>query len=160
MSFYYNDATRDYYNWAEMNWVGVQNGKKNDLFLKNKFSLLIWRAKPAGGPSEIYLPKHFDLSKSVLLFDERVIDLGSKITVNDVATLKDIEGGGRRLFIGSPGLKSGYHYALVVEKRSEDKFSPSDYSNIAKFIYKKIKSEQSPLYLHGTILSDYPSFFY
>lgn len=159
MSFYYNDATKDYFSSEDMNWVGLQYEKKNDLFIKNKFALLIWRAKPASGPSEIYLPRHFDLSKSVLLYDNRVINLSS-FSDNDVAIMKDANQGGKRLFIGSPSLVSGYHFALIVEKRPEDNYNSGEFSKIANFIFKKIKSEQSPLYLHGVIRSDLPSFTY
>jgi len=159
MSFFYNDATKDYYSWEEMNWVGIQWEKKKDLFLKNKFALLIWRGKEVGGPSEIYLPKHFDLSKSFLLYDNRVINLSS-FADDDVAIMKDADQGGKRLFIGSPDLDTGYHFALIVEKRAGDNYSTGDLSKIGKFIFQRIKSEKSPLYLNGTIQSDSPSFYY
>ena len=158
MNFYYNDTARDSFALEEMNWVGIQDldsikeRPTEPKFSKNKFALLTWRGKHSDAPSEIFLPRHFNLSKTVVMVDDKIF-----LSPESFTAIPDFVEGGSRLMVSSEN-DSLYHFALAIERRPEDRLSPVEWETIRKNIYEKIKQEKSILRLQGKIRFDKTSF--
>lgn len=144
MHFYYNDGAKNLFKLKEMGWVGIktEDQDKNALFSQNKFVFMVSRGKLSTAPSEIFLPRNFDISKTVVLTDEGVFE---KPTVSS-----DFPQGGNQLFISSDN-DSLYHFILVLEQGSDNKMSSKKLEELRQKIAARVNQEKSPLFLLGKI---------
>ncbi len=155
MHFYYNDAARDLFKFEEMNWVGIktenQKGPRDQkaLFSQNKFVFLVSRGKHSPAPTEIFLPRNFDLSKTIMLTDEGVFENPKVVPDSDL--------GGKKLFISSDA-NFPYHFALILEKGPNDNFSPKEWEDLRQKIAIRVNQEKSPLFLVGKVRKDLRSY--
>jgi hypothetical protein len=155
MHFYYNDGGKDLFKFEDMNWVGIKTnelrGKKaqNPLFSQNKFAFIVTRGKFSPAPTEIFIPRNFDIFKTIILTDEGVLE-NPKVVL-------DSELGGKRLFISSE-TNSLYHFALILERGPMDNLSPKQWEELRLGIAARVNQEKSPLYLTGKIRKDFRSY--
>jgi len=161
MHFYYNDAVRSRYKNKSLDWMGIQAGKQT-LFAKNKFSLLVWKGRKSEAPTEVYLPRHFDKDKTLIITEKHVFygkDIPTTATgnVDEVFMTRDYQGEGHRLFIFDDIEDSEtYHFALAVELSPEEVNSKHLLKRIRKKILAQIKREHSPLRFLGKFKMDKP----
>lgn len=155
MHFYYNDASSDLFKLEEMNWVGIktedQKGPRDQkaLFAQNKFVFMVSRGKFTPAPTEIFLPRHFDISQTIMLTDEGVFE-NPKFVV-------DSELGGKKIFISSE-TNFPYHFVLILERGPNDKLSAKDWEDLRQKIAARVNQEKSPLFLVGKIRTDFRSY--
>lgn len=144
MHFYYNDGAKNLFHMKEMNWVGIKTEYQKDsndnkaLFSQNKFVFMVSRGNLSSAPSEIFLPRNFDISKTVVLTDEGVFEKPK--------VFPDFPQGGNRLFISSEN-KSPYHFTLILEKGSTDNLSSKELEELRKKLAERVNKEKSPLFL-------------
>ena len=68
MSFHYNDMATSSRSGRELDWAGIRPSlDENDFFGKDKFFFMIWRGRNSEAPTEIYLPRHFDLDSILVI---------------------------------------------------------------------------------------------
>lgn len=155
MHFYYNDAGKDKFKREEMNWIGIktedQKGPRdqNALFSQNKFVFIVSRGKYSPAPTEIFLPRYFDISKTIMLTDEGVFENPKVVADSDL--------GGKKLFISSDK-NSPYHFALVLERGPKDNFSSKEWEDLRQKIAVRVNQEKSPLFFIGKTSSDFRSY--
>jgi hypothetical protein len=155
MHFYYNDGGKDLFKFEEMNWVGIktedQKGPRdqNALFSQNKFVFIASRGKFSSAPSEIFLPRNFNISKTIMLTDEGVFE--------NPKVVPDSELGGKKLFLSAEN-NSTYHFALLLERGPNDNFSSKEWEELRQKIATRVNQERSPLFLVGKMRSDLRSY--
>lgn len=155
MHFYYNDAGRDLFKFEEMNWVGIktddQKGPRDQdaLFSQNKFVFIVSRGKLSAAPTEIFLPRNFNISKTIMLTDEGVFENPKVVPDSDL--------GGKKLFISSDN-NASYHFALVLERGPNDNFSAKEWEDLRQKIAARVSLEKSPLFYVGKMRSDLRSY--
>jgi endoglycosylceramidase len=143
MHFYYNDGAKNLSKLEEMAWVGIKTEEQNDsndkkaLFSQNKFVFMVSRGKLSPAPSEIFLPRNFDISKTVVLTDEGVFEKPK--------VFPDFPQGGNQLFISSEN-KSPYHFTFILEKGSNDNLSSKELEELRQKIAERVNQEKSPLF--------------
>jgi endoglycosylceramidase len=143
MHFYYNDGAKNYFNLKEMDWVGIRTedlkntNDNKSLFSNNKFVFMVSRGKLSNSPSEIFLPRNFDISKTFVITDEKVIEKPS--------VFPDSPLGGNRFLISSEN-DSIYHFVLILEKGSTDIFSSEQLEDLRKKLSNWISQEKSPIF--------------
>jgi len=142
MHFYYNDGAKDLFKLKQMEWIGIKTEDQKDskdkevLFAKNKFVFMVTRGKYSTAPSEIFLPRKFDISKTVLITDEGVTEKPK--------VLADFPEGGNQLLIASE-TDSPFHFALVLELTSDDVMTTKEFEELRQKITNRVKQEKSPL---------------
>ncbi len=142
MHFYYNDGAKDLFKLKQMEWIGIKTEDQKDskdkqvLFAKNKFVFMVTRGKYSTAPSEIFLPRNFDISKTVLITDEEVTEKPK--------VLADFPQGGNQLLINSE-TDSPYHFALVLELGPDDKLTSKEFEELRQKIADRVNQEKSPL---------------
>ncbi len=155
MHFYYNDASKDLFNLESMDWVGIktkdQKGPRDReaLFSSQKFIFLVTRGKTSPAPTEIFIPRKFNISNTIVISDEGIFE--------NPKVFQDSLLGGKRLFLNSKG-NSLYHFALILEKDAGNKFGAKEWENLRQEIANRVNHEKSPLFLMGKIRYDLPSY--
>ena len=152
INFFYNDAMRSSYDQKLIDWVGLRpnpNGKVH--FSKREFAFITYKNDGVDAPTEIYLPRTFDLEKSFILTDRALINAprmtrykGSGISLSKDIGFSRSNKGGSILKIQEPTL--GYHFALVVEYGAEDDFKKEDLLKLQKEIIDSIEAKRSLYY--------------
>jgi hypothetical protein len=161
MSFYYNDTVRSSFDNSELNWVGLRpsgNKKEKPLFAKNKFVFMAWRGRKSDAPTEVYLPKHFNLDKTLLITDKKIIKGIDHLSmesqgINDEVLFSKEENG---LFIFddlNDEDQNSMHFALVVELGNMNEVNTSQ---IHGQLIELMKRKNSPLYFLGKFKMDNP----
>ncbi len=97
---------------------------------------MVTRGKISTAPSEIFLPRNFDISKTVLITDEEVTEKPK--------VLADFPQGGNQLLINSE-TDSPYHFALVLELGPDDKLTSNEFEELRQKIADRVNQEKSPL---------------
>lgn len=169
MTFYYNTTVKDAYKQREMSWVGVKPSgykKGTTYFEKNKYAFLAWRGRKSEAPTEIYIPAHFDLSKTMVMTDRKILKNLSLLNmdqkgINDEIMMKQAgKESGSSLFIFDDKENSkkdeSYHFALVVEMNTDKFLAQKELMKIHGQLISLLKREQSPLYLLGKVRIDNP----
>jgi len=166
MTFYYNDTVRSDFDNRELNYVGLKPSgikKGKTYFEKNRFGLMIWRGRKSDAPTEIYLPGHMKLDKTLLITDKKIIKGLGQLSMNlknigDEVLLKKSENAGSRLFIYDDKEdgenENSIHFALVVEL--DDLISDEGISKIHGQLIELMKQKKSPLYFLGKVKIDNP----
>jgi hypothetical protein len=167
MSFYYNDGVQSSYDQKDLKWAGLRY-KKKVYFEDQKFFWMVWRGRNSEAPTEIFLPKHFDLKKTLLMTEKKMIrGLEKKITfspskLNEVLLRKDLEGdenSGTRIFLFDDRepkeSEETFHFVLIAEE-GDQRSSDSELETLQKGLVKKLFRKESPLYLLGKMVIDRP----
>lgn len=131
MNFHYNAMVSDRaaapLSWAALR-VADSSGESNEYFRGKKFALLTWRGRNADAPTEIFIPRHFDISK-MLVMTESSIKSQTLSVSNSPANVKNevllttdpakASNGGHRLAIwddvDAGENQDTLHYALIVD---------------------------------------------
>lgn len=167
MHFSYNAKTVDMDGKA-LDWQAVRVDLDNEFinreyFRDRKFALAVWRGRAANAPTEMFLPRDFDPSKTTVI-TEAVIKQGlardaqPANTANEVLLTADTfqapadqAGSGHRLLVwddadASENVEEGIHFALVVEHT--DDMSADDLAELQAALKQRVQDEkQSPIYL-------------
>jgi hypothetical protein len=163
MSYYYNCLSHDAWG-SLLDWVTVKvNG--DDYFGANKFMLLVWKGRNSDAPTELYIPRHFDIGRTLVVTESLTRNCDLALTdapaneANEIIVTSDpgqISGSGYRLIVWDD-LDDGetaqsMHFALVVELNSGENYTEQQVSQIQAALIQRISDEkQSPLYMTGTM---------
>ncbi|MFZ9001003.1 MAG: hypothetical protein ACO20H_06845 [Bacteriovoracaceae bacterium] len=156
INFFYNDTGRDSYKDRKMDWVSLKpldNGV--EYFADNKFALISWKGKNLAAPTEVFLPRHFNLKRTVVITNDHsnAMNVPSKVKIKD-----DYEGGGHRLLIYDQSESSETRFAFIVELKEGEVYTESKLKWFQNKIANKLKNGKNPLYLRGKIKFDRPSY--
>lgn len=164
MSFAYNAIPKDSLK-RDLKWHALRPNENGTMFFKdNRFGMLIWRGKSSLAPTEIFIPRFFDLNNTLIMTDSSIIEKASTVfqekmdsTNNDIVVVNDIlfqGNSGKRLFIWDES--EGLHFALIVEKNNYDL---NKLKKIQAELIKRINLGKSPIYLNEKrIRVDTPKF--
>jgi hypothetical protein len=161
MSFHYNCLSHD--AWGKLlDWVTVKvNGV--DYFGANKFMLLVWKGRNSDAPTELYIPRHFTIGRTLVLTESstRNCDLAladaPANAANEIVVTSDpgqISGSGCSLVIwddvDAGETAESMHFALVVELNNGENYSEQQVSEIQAALIQRIcNDKRSPLYMTG-----------
>jgi hypothetical protein len=164
MSFYYNDRSKTDWGGKPLKWVSLKPKKwGQSYFADTKFAFAIWRGRHSEAPTEIFLPRHFDMEKAFVMTDKHVFtEIKTEATglKHEVFTQRDSLDGGHRLFIFDDALKGGpYHFALIVEQAGKKTLNEKRLKAIQRQIKKRIAKEENPLRLKGIVWPDFKSYY-
>jgi hypothetical protein len=162
LNVHYNTVVADNYKGELLKWSGLKlDGFKKTLFTDHKFFLLVWRGRNSEAPTEIFLPRHFDLSRTVLM-TKNVLTVLKKLPDtpigkgNEIFIQNKIKGGGQQIFIyddPDQGENSdSYHFAFIVELNKLK--SLKSFEKIRKGLLKSLNQEKSPIIFQGPFKSD------
>jgi len=164
MTFYYDSTSMTTFEPQLLKWACLRL-KRKCYFDNEKFIWLVWRGRKSDAPTEVFLPRHFDLNKLLLITDQKIqYGIGNKTVPtgepNEFFIKKDIENGGHRLFIyddqDTREHKETFHY-LALGQIDEAKIpGPDELLKIQMLLRNKLKLEKSPLYLMGKVRIDKP----
>jgi len=165
MTFHYNDTVRSSFDNRELNYIGVKpsgNKKGKTYFEKNRFGFMIWRGRKSDAPTELYIPGHLKLGKTLLITDKKIVkgldklSRASKDKSDEILLLRN-EGAGSRLFIFDDiGEDENFHFALVVELDDLNSLNDEEIAQIHGQLIELIKRKNSPLYFLGKLKVDNP----
>lgn len=167
INFSYNAQVRDaddrLLNWTGLRFTGLHNGeqgiKNNTVYFKDKkFALAIWRDNASTAPTEIYIPRHFDLNQMLVITNHAIFNKSLKQqnepsnTRNEVLITKDgseLANAGKRLFIWNDEAKSvssSLHFALIAEGVN---MSKQELISLQQAIKQHLERGENPIYLTG-----------
>ena len=167
ITFFYDDIANTTYKPEKMKWACIRL-KDKCYFDNEKFIWLVWRGKKSKAPTEVFLPRHFNLDKLLLITDKKIqYGIGDKLAPtgesNEFFIKKDvesIEGSGHRLFIyddkDNRENKNSFHFLALGEIDEAKIPGPEELKKIHMLLYKKLKQEKSPLFLLGKVRIDKP----
>ncbi|MGD8910835.1 MAG: ricin-type beta-trefoil lectin domain protein [Chromatiales bacterium] len=173
MHFHYNAMVRDQAGeelcWGSIRLDLVDLFENREYFRCKKFAIAVWRGRNADAPTEIFLPRHMDVT-SMLIVTEAVIKnktlaVSTEVTgeSNEVMVTADpgkINGSGKRLLVWDDGNQgedaNTLHYVLIVENATD--LNDDDLVELQAALTQRIQQEKhSPVYLSGTMThSGYP----
>ena len=166
MSFYYNDNVKSSFSKKHLSWAALRI-KRNLYFEKQKFVWMVWRGRNSEAPSEIFIPRHFDLDHTLIMTENEIVmasDLLHDVSIHrNMVLKKDDENNGEsglRLFLFDEKdpleNEKSFHFALIVEMKGNGIISESEFLNLRSFFTKKIKQKKTPLILIGRVSIDGP----
>lgn len=162
MNFVYKDNGVDSYQSLSLDWEALRVDRKL-YFEKNKFLWLVWRGKSSNAPTEVYIPRHFNLETTLVMTEKKLIfnlkdkllaPTGESDEIFHQKDLADSDIGGTRLFAYDDDARGenqkDYHFLLIVDL---DASSPdlADLSELQHDLVQRLKTERSPIYLTGRI---------
>ncbi len=149
MHFYYNDTIKSSYKAVPLNWVGIENGKEV-LFEDKKFIFMTWKGRNSESPSEIYIPPHFNLRKSIFISDKEI-----HYGIESMTPEKSFQVKFDSVFIFDDFDKNenydSFHFILIAES---DVFPSEKLQEIQQNIKEKINKKISPLKFLGEFKID------
>lgn len=133
----------------------LKGGDGFEILKDTPFALLTWRGRRSDAPTEIFVPRHIDVEKLVVITDARIsttLSVSNKPNgeKNEILLTKDISRqGGHNLYIWDDKDKDehneSYHFALMY---LEDEASKKLNRNSVQFALKTlINKEVNPVYL-------------
>ena len=163
VNFYYNDLSTDGAGITSQ-WASIT--ADDQLFFNDKeFALLTWQGQESSAPTEIFIPKHFDINNLTVITDQQVFQ-GNPLNHpenGDIWGTQDIgsnNSSGYKLMIQSDLVNSptsnpdSFHYALIVDKNTLN--APS-LEQIQTSVSETIRRQQRPVYLTGKMQgNEYP----
>ncbi len=162
MNLVYKDNGVDSYKGIPLNWEALRI-KRKLYFEKNKFLWLVWRGKNSTAPTEVYIPRHFNLETTLVMTEKKLIfnlkdkfqsPTGESDEIFHKKDLPDSDLGGTRLFVFDDDERGenqkDYHFLLVVDLENQTP-DLADLSELQHDLAQRIKSERSPIYLTGKI---------
>ncbi len=162
MNFVYKDNGVDSYKGIPLNWEVLRMHRKL-YFEKNKFLWLVWRGKTSTAPTEVYIPRHFNLETTLVMTEKKLFfnlkdkfltPTGEADEIFHQKDLSDSELGGTRLFVfddnDATENQKDFHFLLVVDMESETP-DPGALDELRHDLIQRLKSERSPIYLTGRI---------
>lgn len=160
VSFYYNNLPSDGAGITPQ-WAGIAHN--NALYFKHsEFLWVVWQGNNSEQPTEIFLPRHFDL-KDTAIITEDIALLNLNHDSQHIRTASDngLSQGGYVLAIDNGNLNAqAFHYALIVHRPELDQ---ETINGIQTTLTTSVNQERSPVYLTGRMVSsNYPpegSFF-
>lgn len=162
MHFVYKDNGVDSYQGQPLDWEALRMHRKL-YFENNKFLWLVWRGKNSDAPTEVYIPRHFNLETTLVMTEKKLIfnlkdqflsPTGERDEIFHQKDLLDSDLGGTKLFVYDDGERrenqKDYHFLLVVdlEQATPDL---AELSELQHDLTQKLKTEKSPIYLKGRI---------
>ena len=155
MSFYYNDNSKTDFGKKKLKWVTFKPNRKSVPTLQIKSLPLPFGGRTSEAPTELFLPRHFDMDKALVLTDKLVLNsIPKKPTgrAHEVFTMKDSKEGGNRLFIFNDHKdKKGYHFALIVERKGKKSWNLKKLKELQKDIITRVRKEENPLRFKGLV---------
>ncbi|OED45969.1 hypothetical protein ACH42_04280 [Endozoicomonas sp. (ex Bugula neritina AB1)] len=161
-----------------MDWHTI-NIDGEELIDNTKFSFSAWTGRKSDAPTEIFVPRHFDINKTVVITNngvwmDRQVDRLPTGTPNEVMFAKDYKGNdsGHIIRVWDDSADStANRFALVIEAEekpmSDDwydlpeteryvminrqKYYQNDLAEMMTKIQKQLDNGQSPVYLKGTM---------
>ncbi len=148
--------------------ANLPNQQHDREFLRNhKFAFLVWRGCNSDAPTEIYIPRHFDIAGLSVITDQGIFtDLTENPVLShirsEVALITDPqkqEGAGHLVLVWDDSDNRydapDYHYALVIDGNSG--LSDNELHHLQQVLTATVNSERSPVYLTGAMThSGYP----
>ena len=154
VSFYYNNLPTDGAGQTPQ-WAAIPFDDKQ-LFKHNEFLWVVWQGRHSDSPTEIFLPRHFDLENSLLISDEEVRFGINEATDNSwTGSDNGITRGGHVLSMDASesGLRQ-FHFALIVQGATLD---PETAGALQQKLKDQVAQEENPVYLTGRMVSnEYP----
>lgn len=170
MSSHYNTVGSD--TWNKMfSWAAIKPGSTEPKYFGDKrFQLLIWKGRFSDAPTEVYLPSHFDPTKTIIISEKRIYHQGLPTspnqTLNEAILIPDRNrelGSGNILHIWDDleldeNPNSSYHYVLVVDTAGISYSLQSLQEIQSKLNTRILLEEKSPIYFTGKMTySGYPT---
>lgn len=168
ISFYYNDMAKDSYRGKNLDWAEIKLHRKT-YFSQNKFIYFVWRGRNSNAPTEIFIPRHFELDKTIVITEKKIVTDLSQIKsspdgeMNELFKRADIpktNDGGTRLFIYDDHdpreTDQHFHYAIIAQGHQKSSFKSMDLSKFQYLMWKKIMRKESPLFLRGAVRIEKP----
>ncbi len=159
MHFVYKSIGHAAFDGIPLDWETLRIQGKY-YFENNKFLWLVWRGKSSSYPTEVYIPRHFNLETTLVMTENKIIyNLKDNFTsptgeANEIFQQKDLndaDQGGTRIFVyNEDENQKKYHYLLVVDLETQT----PDFSILDELQHKidqHLKGEKSPIYLKGKI---------
>lgn len=166
INFSYNaqvtDADNKPLNWTGLKFTDLKNeeqGIKNETiyFKDKKFALAIWRGNSSTAPTEIYIPRHFDVNQMLLITNNAIFNktlkqsYAPRNTRNEVLITKDsreLSNAGQRLFIWNDDANENteLHFALIAEAVN---MSEQELISLQNAIKQHLTQGKNPIYLTG-----------
>ena len=166
MTFFYNDNVKSYWKGTTLDWNAIAPKSTRKRYFRNrKFAISIWRGRTANAPTEISLPRHFDLSKTVLITDKKIVRGIKDLSMNPTFKKNEVllttkENAPSTLYVYDDPDKdesaSTYHFILVGELNDLNELSDKDLQRIQKQMIKRIAKEKSPIIFNGYVRQDNP----
>jgi len=164
MNFHYNAMVKDEAN-ALLNWgalrVSLANTFENkEYFRGKKFALMTWRGRNADAPTELFIPRHFDTSKLLVVTEKVIKNQTLRVSsstaneANEVLLTADpakVSGAGTRLVVwddADDGEDANtMHYVLVVDNAE---LSAADITDLqAALTETLVQNKKSAIYMPG-----------
>ncbi len=163
VNFYYNDLSTDGAGITSQ-WASI-TANDQQFFNDKEFALLTWQGQESSAPTEIFIPKHFDINNLTVITDQQVFQ-GNPLNNpenGDIWGTQDIgsnNSSGYKLMIQSDLVNSpisnpdNFHYALIVDKNT---LNSSSLEQIQTSVTETIQQQQRPVYLTGKMQgNEYP----
>lgn len=159
MHFAYDPKASDNSNKAQhfysIKGSSFRGGAEFEILKDTPFALLTWRGRRSNAPTELFIPRHFDYSKLVVITDAAIADdlkISSKPngTVNEILLTKDMSRqGGHNLYIWDDQDKSensdSYHFALIYTENKTNKGYNKE--TIQHVVQRYIDQKKNPVFL-------------
>lgn len=163
VNFYYNDLTTDGANITPL-WASIKAGNQQ-VFKDKEFALLTWQGQVSSAPTEIFIPKHFDINNLTILTDGGAFQGNplEQAANDDLWATQDLDGNenaGYRLMIqtdaATPAEQNIFHYALIVDN---NELNEAALNQLQADITETIQQQQlRPIYLTGNMQgNEYPA---
>ncbi|MFI5390334.1 MAG: cellulase family glycosylhydrolase [Bacteriovoracales bacterium] len=162
MNFVYKDNGVDSFKGIPLKWEVLRIQRKL-FFENNKFLWLVWRGKTSNAPTEVYIPRHFNLETTLVMTEKKLLfnlkdkfltPTGESDEIFHKKDLPDSDIGGTRLFVfddaGATEDQKDFHYLLVVDMESATPDLKA-LDELRHDLFTRIKTEKSPIYLTGRI---------
>ncbi len=160
MHFSYNAVPIDY-SGNQLNWKALKVPEDGQERFSNKnFTIATWQGNNSNAPTEIYIPRHFKLDKTVVITDKKIYSIGEVILqsaptneLNELLVLKDSgadEADGYRFFIwddiDEDESQSSYHFAFIINF-DDDLISNESLMQLQTDLITTINAEKHPVVL-------------
>ncbi|GEM_PF-5737351 len=167
MTFFYDDMANTTYKPQKMKWACLRL-KRKCYFDDEKFIWLVWRGRKSNAPTEVFIPRHFNLDKLLLITEQKIrYGIGDKLAPtgesNEFFVKQSIDGNsdsGHRLFIyddrDNRENKNSFHFLALGEINEAKIPGPDQLKKIQTLLIKKLKQKKSPLFLMGKVRIDKP----
>lgn len=177
LHFAYQGQIMDYGS-RLMDWYTI-NIDGEELINNTKFNFAAWTGRKSVAPTEIFVPRHFDIDKTVVITNngvwlDRKVDRAPSGALNEVMFARDYKGSDSghviRIWDDSADSKD-IRFALVIEtdekpatddwynlpeteryvEINRQKYYQNDLEDLMAKVQSQLDKGQSPVYLHGTM---------
>lgn len=165
MHFHYNAMVRDQAG-EELCWGAIRldlddRFENREYFRCKKFAIAVWRGRNADAPTEIFLPRHIDVTKLLVITEavikNRTLTVSTEVTdnLNEVMITADpgkVSDSGKRLLVWDDNDEGEdadtLHYVLIVDDATD--LDTDDIVELQAGLTQRIQQEKSsPVYLPG-----------